>query len=81
MEQKRNALQRQHDDAKAIKEDIDRRKMQVMSFLERSLTNQELTGVDDYISIKIRLIMESSDIDDQIAHCEEQVIAGSTITS
>lgn len=50
-------------------------------FLERTLSNCELEKFDNFISIKVRLIMESSDIDDQIAHCEEQVTAVSAITS
>lgn len=75
MEQKRNNLQRQHDDAKALKQSIDKRKTQVSTFLRRSLSDADYDTYDTYISIKLRLIMEVSDIEDQVSHCEEQISA------
>lgn len=81
LEQKRNNLQRQHDDAKALKESIDKRKSQVTTFLKRSLDDHEFEGFDTYINIKLRLIMEVSDIEDQVTHCEEQISAIEAVSS
>lgn len=81
MEQKRNNLQRQHDDAKALKESIDKRKSQVTTFLKRSLDDVDFKDFDNYINIKLQLIMEVSDIEDQVTHCEEQIAAIEAVSS
>jgi len=81
LEQKRNNLQRQHDDAKALKESIDKRKSQVTTFLKRSLDDVDFKDFDNYINIKLQLIMEVSDIEDQVTHCEEQIAAIEAVSS
>ncbi|XP_067948014.1 serine/arginine repetitive matrix protein 2-like isoform X2 [Watersipora subatra] len=81
LEQKRNGLQRQHTEAKTLKGNIDRRKALVDSILNRCLDSEQFRMYDHYISIKLKLIMEISDIEDQVAHCEEQITAVTAISN
>ena len=51
------------------------------TFLSSCLDSAEFERYDHYISIKLKLIMEVSDIEDQITHSEEQIAAVTAISS
>jgi len=52
-----------------------------VGFLRRALDETEFEQFDHFVSIKLKLIMELSDIEDQITHCEEQIAAVTAISS
>ena len=64
-----------------MKGNIDKRRTVVDTFLSSCLDSAEFERYDHYISIKLKLIMEVSDIEDQITHSEEQIAAVTAISS
>jgi len=74
-------LQEQHEDAKSLKESIDKRKQQVGSFLEQNLDRGEYEQYINYVNTELRLIVELGDLDDQISHCEDQISAVTAASS
>ena len=64
-----------------LKESIDKRKLQVANFLERNLDQSDYEHYNLYVSMKLKLIVELGDIDDQINHCEDQISAVTAISS
>lgn len=75
LEAKRNKLSEQHEEAKKLKESIDRRGNQVSSFLHKYLSSEEYADYDHFIKMKAKLLMDSREIDDKIKLGEEQMSA------
>ncbi|ELU03935.1 hypothetical protein CAPTEDRAFT_173104 [Capitella teleta] len=72
---KRDELHAKHEDAKDIKEGIDRRSQQVAAFLTKYLTAEEFTDYEDFIKMKLQLTIEFQEIDDRVKQSEEQLKA------
>ena len=69
----RDQIQEKHDDAKSLKEGIDRRSKQVAVYLKKYLTSEEYADYEYFIKMKSKLTMESQEIEDKIKLGEEQL--------
>jgi protein Shroom len=72
---KRDKLSEQHEDAKKLKEGIDRRSEQVAVYLHKDLTEEEFADYEVFVKMKSKLIMEEQEIEDKIVLGEEQLKA------
>nr|XP_008199092.1 PREDICTED: protein Shroom isoform X1 [Tribolium castaneum] len=75
LESKRDKLQDQLEEAKKLKECIDRRSVSVSNILYKYLNSEEYTDYDHFINMKAKLIMDSKEIADKIKLGEEQLLA------
>lgn len=75
LEAKRDRLLEQLDEAKQLKDDIDRRGAIISKVLEKSLTIEEYADYDYFINMKAKLIVDSREIADKIKLGEEQLVA------
>lgn len=75
MENKRDKLLEQLEEAKNLKKDIDRRGMNLSIVLEKSLTSDEYADYEYFINMKAKLIVDSREIADKIKLGEEQLNA------
>lgn len=73
--EKRNRLSRQHEEAKQLKSDIDRRQEHITNLLSQHLLEDGLKEFHYYISMKLRLIVELQELEDKIYQGEEQLVA------
>ncbi|KAI0241050.1 Protein Shroom3, partial [Lamellibrachia satsuma] len=73
--QKRDELSEKHEDAKQLKEGIDRRSHQVAAFLRRHLLADEFVDYEHFIKMKCKLMIEQQEIDDKIKLGREQLAA------
>ncbi|ESO83837.1 hypothetical protein LOTGIDRAFT_196845 [Lottia gigantea] len=72
--EKRERLQEKHEDAKVLKENIDKRSQQVLSMLESRLTEAELEDYNYYIKMKSKLTIDYQELEDRIKLGEEQIL-------
>jgi protein Shroom len=75
LESKRDKLKEQLDEAKILKENIDRRSAQVSEFLQKYLTVEEYADYHHFTKMKAKLIIDSREIDDKIKLGDEQLVA------
>lgn len=75
LEKKREKLATQLDEAKRLKESIDRRSNTVSNFLHHYLSVDEYADYDHFVKMKAKLIMDSREISDKIILGEEQIKA------
>ncbi|XP_062548795.1 protein Shroom isoform X2 [Armigeres subalbatus] len=75
LEAKRDRLLEQLDEAKQLKDDIDRRGAIISKILEKALTIEEYADYDYFINMKAKLIVDSREIADKIKLGEEQLAA------
>lgn len=71
----RDHLVEQLDEAKRLKEDIDRRGSIVCRILEQHLTIDEYADFDYFINTKAKLIVDAREIMDKIKMGEDQLTA------
>jgi hypothetical protein len=69
---KRDKLADQLEEAKKLKQNIDKRSFTVLSMLRKYLSDQLLANYDKFIKTKARLIMETRQLNDKVALSEEQ---------
>lgn len=74
-ETKRDRLMEQLDEAKRLKEDIDRRGCILSKILQKYLTKDEFIDYDYFINMKAKLIVDTREIADKIKLGEEQLNA------
>nr|CAH7741235.1 unnamed protein product [Callosobruchus chinensis] len=75
LEAKRDKLLEQLEEAKKLKESIDRRSVSVSNILNKYLNSDEYADYDHFINMKAKLIMDSKEISDKIKLGEEQLVA------
>lgn len=75
LETKRDKLKDQLEEAKKLKECIDRRSISVSNILYKYLNSEEYADYDHFINMKAKLIMDSKEISDKIKLGEEQLMA------
>ncbi|KAK9882457.1 hypothetical protein WA026_021490 [Henosepilachna vigintioctopunctata] len=75
LEAKRDKLLSQLEEAKCLKESIDRRSVNVSNILTKYLDAEEYADYDHFINMKAKLIMDSKEISDKIKLGEEQLSA------
>ncbi|XP_017770071.1 PREDICTED: protein Shroom-like isoform X2 [Nicrophorus vespilloides] len=75
LESKRDKLLEQLEEAKKLKESIDKRSLSVSNILYKYLNSEEYADYDHFINMKAKLIMDSKEIADKIKLGEEQLVA------
>lgn len=71
--EKRRLLIRQHEDAKELKENLDRRERLVYEILSSYLPEETLTDYEHFVKMKSALIIEQRKLEDKIKLGEEQL--------
>lgn len=64
---------RQHEDAKELKENLDRRERVVYDILASYLEEESLTDYEHFVKMKSALIIEQRKLEDKIKLGEEQL--------
>lgn len=71
--EKRKLLMRQHEDAKELKENLDRRERLVLEVMESHLDAGSLDDYRHFVKMKSALIIEQRKLEDKIKLGEEQL--------
>lgn len=71
--EKRKLLTRQHEDAKELKENLDRRERTVYDILASYLNEENLADYEHFVKMKSALILEQRELEDKIKLGEEQL--------
>ena len=75
LNKKKDELSSKLEDAKNLKEGIDRRSKAVAKYLELYLTDSEFADYEHFIKLKSKLTMDQQEIDDKIKMGEDQLMA------
>ncbi|NXB66505.1 SHRM1 protein, partial [Struthidea cinerea] len=73
LNERHKLLSQQREDAKDLKENLDRRKRVVSGILAKYLTEQQLQDYQHFIQVKISLLIEQKDLEEQIKFFKEQL--------
>ncbi|XP_062443619.1 protein Shroom1 isoform X2 [Rhea pennata] len=73
LNERHKLLSRQREDAKDLKENLDRRERVVSSILAKYLTDQQLQDYRHFVQVKTSLLIEQKDLEEQIKFLEEQL--------
>uniref|UniRef100_A0A4W3HRY0 Protein Shroom3 n=1 Tax=Callorhinchus milii TaxID=7868 RepID=A0A4W3HRY0_CALMI len=73
LNEKRKLLLGQHEDAKELKENLDRRARLVLEILGNYLMEEQLRDYQHFVKMKAALLMEQRELDDKIKLGEEQL--------
>ncbi|KAM4048384.1 protein Shroom2 isoform 2-T2 [Anomaloglossus baeobatrachus] len=71
--EKRKFLTNQHEDAKELKENLDRRERTVFDILASYLNEENLADYEHFVKMKSALILEQRELEDKIKLGEEQL--------
>lgn len=71
--EKRKLLIRQHEDAKELKENLDRREGVVYDILASYLSEENMADYEHFVKMKSALIIEQRKLEDKIKLGEEQL--------
>ncbi|XP_030057481.1 protein Shroom2 isoform X2 [Microcaecilia unicolor] len=71
--EKQKLLTRQHEDAKELKENLDRRERIVFDILASYLSEENLADYEHFVKMKSALIIEQRELEDKIKLGEEQL--------
>ncbi|KAM6196408.1 protein Shroom1 isoform 1-T2 [Sarcoramphus papa] len=73
LNERHKLLSRQREDAKDLKENLDRRERVVSGILAKYLTDQQLQDYRCFVQVKTSLLIEQKDLEEQIKFLEEQL--------
>ncbi|NXI43689.1 SHRM1 protein, partial [Galbula dea] len=73
LNERHQLLSRQREDAKDLKENLDRRERVVSGILAKYLTEQQLQDYRRFVQLKTSLLIEQKDLEEQIKFFEEQL--------
>ncbi|XP_071670707.1 protein Shroom1 isoform X2 [Patagioenas fasciata] len=73
LDERHKLLSRQREDAKDLKENLDRRERVVAGILAKYLSEQQLHGYRHFVQLKTSLLIEQKDLEEQIKFFEEQL--------
>ncbi|XP_060625916.2 protein Shroom2 isoform X2 [Anolis sagrei] len=73
LEEKQKLLTQQHEDAKELKENLDRRERIVFDILANYLNDESLADYEHFVKMKSALIIEQRELEDKIKLGEEQL--------
>ncbi|XP_003210545.2 protein Shroom1 isoform X2 [Meleagris gallopavo] len=73
LNERHKLLSRQREDAKDLKENLDRRERVVAGILAKYLTEQQLQAYRHFVQLKTSLLIEQKDLEEQIKFFEEQL--------
>lgn len=71
--EKQRILTQQHEDAKELKENLDRRERIVFDILANYLSEENLADYEHFVKMKSALIIEQRELEDKIHLGEEQL--------
>jgi len=66
-------IQQKHDEAKSLKDGIDRRSRLVTTILRKYLSNEEFDDYEHFIRMKSTLLMDTKDIEENIVFLQKQI--------
>lgn len=75
LEGKRDKLLEQLEEAKRLKENIDRRSRQVANLLSKYLSQDEFDDYTHFVTMKAKLVVDQRELEDKIKLGEEQLAA------
>lgn len=73
LNEKRKLLAGQHEDARELKENLDRRERVVLEILGNYLTEEQLQDYQHFVKMKSALLIEQRELDDKIKLGQEQL--------
>lgn len=73
LNEKRKILAGQHEDARELKENLDRRERAVLAILANYLSAEQLQDYQHFVKMKSTLLIEQRKLDDKIKLGQEQV--------
>nr|XP_030733777.1 protein Shroom3 isoform X3 [Globicephala melas] len=73
LNEKRKVLAAQHEDARELKENVDRRQRVVLDILAHYLSKEQLQDYQHFVKMKSTLLIEQRELDDKIKLGQEQV--------
>ncbi|NWR73070.1 SHRM1 protein, partial [Centropus unirufus] len=73
LNERHKLLSRQREDAKDLKENLDRRERVVSGILAKYLTDEQLQGYRCFVQTKTSLLIEQKDLEERIKFFEEQL--------
>ncbi|NWR51190.1 SHRM1 protein, partial [Regulus satrapa] len=73
LNERHRLLSQQREDAKDLKENLDRRERVVSGILAKYLTEQQLQDYHHFVQVKTSLLIEQKDLEEQIKFLEEQL--------
>ncbi|XP_005053946.2 PREDICTED: protein Shroom1 isoform X2 [Ficedula albicollis] len=73
LRERHKLLSRQREDAKDLKENLDRRERVVSGILAKYLTEQQLQDYQHFVQVKTSLLIEQKDLEEQIKFFKEQL--------
>ncbi|NXW47848.1 SHRM1 protein, partial [Nyctiprogne leucopyga] len=73
LNERHQLLSRQREDAKDLKENLDRREKVVSGILAKYLTEQQLQDYRRFVQVKTSLLIEQKDLEEQIKFFKEQL--------
>ncbi|XP_074865896.1 protein Shroom1 isoform X3 [Carettochelys insculpta] len=73
LNERHSLLCRQREDAKDLKENLDRRERVVSGILSKYLTDKQLQDYQHFVQVKTSLLIEQKDLEEQIKFLEEQL--------
>lgn len=73
LKEKRKVLAGQHEDARELKENLDRRERVVLDILANYLSEEQLQDYQHFVKMKSTLLIEQRKLDDKIKLGQEQV--------
>uniref|UniRef100_A0A8C8RPF8 Shroom family member 3 n=1 Tax=Pelusios castaneus TaxID=367368 RepID=A0A8C8RPF8_9SAUR len=76
LNEKRKLLAGQHEDARELKENLDRRERVVLDILSNYLSEEQLQDYQHFVKMKSALLIEQRELDDKIKLGQEQLNLG-----
>ncbi|NWS24084.1 SHRM1 protein, partial [Polioptila caerulea] len=73
LNERHRLLSQQREDAKDLKENLDRRERVVSGILAKYLTEQQLQDYQHFVQVKTSLLIEQKNLEEQIRFFEEQL--------
>ncbi|XP_067413148.1 protein Shroom3 isoform X2 [Emydura macquarii macquarii] len=73
LNEKRKLLAGQHEDARELKENLDRRERVVLDILGNYLSEEQFQDYQHFVKMKSALLIEQRELDDKIKLCQEQL--------
>ncbi len=71
--EQREKIQQKHDEAKFLKDGIDRRSRLVKTILQKYLSDEQFDDYEHFIRMKSTLLMDSKDIEENIIFLQKQI--------
>ncbi len=73
MLEQREKIQQKHDEAKSLKDGIDRRSRLVTNILRKYFSDEQFDDYEHFIRMKSTLLMDAKDIEENIIFLQKQI--------